>query len=227
MSAPLTEMTPADRARGGVVVVQEAFGITDYVRGVLRELADASWHAVAPHLFHRSGDPVFGYDEYDKIVPMLGELTGEDIAADVDDALAALATAGFAPGQTAIIGFCMGGNVATITATRLALGAAVSYYGGGVGAGRFGHPPLIEAATRLRTPWLGLYGEADPSIPVAEAEQLKAAAASSGVDTDLVLYAGAGHGFHCHDRKDHHAEAAADAWGRMLGWLDAHVAPPS
>ena len=224
MTAPLTEMTPAGPARGGVVVIQEAFGITDYIKGVLRDLADAGWHAVAPHLFHRSGDPVFGYDDYEKIGPIFAEITAEGIASDVDDAFGALSAAGFAPAQTAIIGFCMGGNVATITATRSAIGAAVSFYGGGVGTGRFGHPPLIEAAASLKTPWLGLYGETDHSIPVEEADRLKVAAASSGVDTDFVLYPGAGHGFHCHDRKDFNAEAAADAWARTLAWLDGHVA---
>jgi carboxymethylenebutenolidase len=225
MSAPLTEMTPSGPPRGGVVVIQEAFGITDYLTGVLADLAGAGWHAVAPHLFHRSGDPVFGYDEYDKIAGIFASLDAGAIAADVDDALAALERSGLGASRTAIIGFCMGGNVATVTATRHALGAAVSFYGGGVAAGRFGHPPLVEAARGLKTPWLGLYGETDPSIPVEEAEQLRAAAAASGVESELILYPEAGHGFHCHDRKDYAPTAAADAWSRMLAWLDRHVAP--
>jgi carboxymethylenebutenolidase len=118
----------------------------------------------------------------------------------------------------------MGGTVTFLTAVRRKLGAAVTFYGGGVGQGRFGLPSLVELAPGLSTPWLGLYGDKDRSIPVDDVEALRAAAGRAPVDTDLVRYAEAGHGFHCDVRADYHEASATDAWARALAWFDAHLA---
>ncbi|MGR5669618.1 dienelactone hydrolase family protein, partial [Escherichia coli] len=90
----------------------------------------------------------------------------------------------------------MGGSLTFVTATRLALGAAVTFYGGGIMSSRMGQPPLIELAPSLQTPWLGLFGEDDAGIPVAEIDQLTAVIAPLAPDTDVIIYPGAGHGFH-------------------------------
>ena len=63
MTTPLTSITPEGPVRGGVVVIQEAFGVTGHIVDVCRRFAAAGYHAVAPHLFHRSGDPVLEYDD--------------------------------------------------------------------------------------------------------------------------------------------------------------------
>jgi carboxymethylenebutenolidase len=206
-----------------VVVIQEAFGITAYLERVCQQFADAGWEAVAPHLFHRTGDPVFGYDEYGKLGEHMAALTVEGITEDVDDALAALDEAGFPPGRCGIAGFCMGGAVALAMGVTHHLGAAVSFYGGGVAQGRFGFPPLLELASSLRTPWLGLYGDQDAGIPVEQAEALREAAAKAPVATELVIYPGAEHGFHCRDRGSYQEAAAVDGWRRTLAWFDAQV----
>lgn len=220
---PLTVAEPAS-ATGGVVVVQEAFGVTSYIEDVCSRLAATGRLAVGPHLFHRQGDPVFDYDgDLSPVKALMGQLTGDGIAADVDAALEHVAGRGVEPAHTAILGFCMGGSVAMVTATRRALGAAVTFYGGGVREGRFGFPPLVEAAPALRSPWLGLYGDLDGGIPVSDVEALRAAAARSAVPTEVVRYPEAGHGFHCHDRSAYHARSAADAWERALRWLERHA----
>ncbi|MQA76695.1 MAG: hypothetical protein GEU88_20750, partial [Solirubrobacterales bacterium] len=96
-----------------------------------------------------------------------GALAGDDLALDHACHVAVeagqrvrrvehLGATGVAPARAGLVGFCMGGSVALSGAARLDLGAAVTFYGGGVSEGRFGFGPLVEEATRLRAPWLGL-----------------------------------------------------------------------
>ena len=89
-----------------------------------------------------------------------------------------------------------------------------------------GMPALLDLVPGLRTPWLGLYGDADASIPVEDVEQLREVlAAGADVDTAIVRYPGAAHGFHCDVRESYDGGAATDAWARTLAWLDDHLAP--
>ncbi|WP_322779470.1 dienelactone hydrolase family protein [Frankia sp. Cas4] len=222
--ATATVVAPAadDPPDGGVIVVHDARGITPYLTSVCELLAQAGWLAVAPHLYHRDGiaevDPTGGWPSAGT---QMGTLTGPGIMADTDACLAHLADNGFGPERTAVIGFCMGGTVALLTATRHAMGAAVSFYGGGVSTPYWdGVAPLLDIAPSLRTPWLGLYGVDDALISQAEIEALRAAATTAAVPTMLISYPGAGHAFHSHDRAAvHRPEAAQDAWNRTLDWL--------
>ncbi|MCK9877382.1 dienelactone hydrolase family protein [Frankia sp. AgPm24] len=229
-SVPLTVAAPAadDPPRGGIIVVQDARGITPYLMSVCDRLADAGWLTVAPHLYHREGiDEVDPTDGWPQAIPTMDRLTGEGIDTDVDAALAHLDAVGFDPSQRAILGFCMGGTVALHTATRYELPAAVSFYGGGVSTSAWpGVPALAEAAVQLRGPWLGLYGEQDQLISHDEIAALRAAAGRSGQATELISYPDAGHAFHSDDRDSvYRPAAAADAWSRTLAFLDHRVRP--
>ena len=215
--------TPVGDVRGGVVVVQEAFGLTGHIQRVCESLAEAGYIAVAPALFHRSDDQVFGYTDYDKLGPVIMTMTRESIQMDVDAAFAELNRLSIPANRTAIMGFCFGGTVTLETAARCELAAAVTFYGGGLGEGRFGLAPGIESAARLRTPWLGLYGDLDEHIPIDEVEQARVAAASSPVDTEVIRFADADHGFHCDERPSFHAETSSVAWARTLEFLDEHM----
>jgi len=221
---PLYESAPDGSARGAVIVIQEAFGVTDHIEDVCRRLSAAGYHAVAPHLFHRSGDPVIAYDDMQSVMPHLGQLGAEGLESDVGATITHLEGAGFSAARIGIVGFCMGGSVVVFAAARHALGAAVTFYGGGVTAGRFGMPPLAELAPALQTPWLGIFGDADQSIPVDQVEALRDAAKNAAVPTEVVRYPEAGHGFHCDERDSYHEAAAKDAWRRTLDWFDAHLA---
>jgi carboxymethylenebutenolidase len=221
----LYRAAPDTAATAAVIVIQEAFGVNDHIQDVTRRFADAGYLAVAPHLFHRTGDPVLDYGNFDKIMPHMQALTEAGLLADLDATLAHLAEGGLATGKTAIVGFCMGGTVSFLAAARRPLAAAVTFYGGGVAEGRFGMPPLVELAAELQAPWLGLFGDLDESIPVEQVEQLRAATASAGVPTEIVRYPEAGHGFHCDQRPgSYHQASAADAWSRTLAWLERHLA---
>ena len=215
--------TPEGEIHGGVVVVQEAFGLTGHIQRVCEAIADAGYLAVAPALFHRCDDQLFGYTDYDKLGPVIMTITRETIQTDVDAAFAELQARGVDPDRMAIIGFCLGGTVTLETAARRELAAAVTFYGGGLAQGRFGLAPGIESASRLKTPWLGLYGDLDEHIPIDEVEQVRVAAASSEVDTEVVRFADADHGFHCDERPSFHAETSTAAWARTLNFLAEHL----
>jgi carboxymethylenebutenolidase len=206
-----------------VIVVQEAFGVNEHIEDVCARLADAGWLAIAPHLFHRTGDPQLGYDDFALVAPHFSAVSAETIFEDVDVALGRAAAAGFEPERIGVVGFCMGGTVALATAVERPVGAAVTFYGGGVTKGRFGLPSLVELAPRLTVPWLGLYGDLDTGIPVEDVEALRAAAASSSASTEVVRYPEAAHGFNCDRRASFHAASAADAWQRMLDFFDANL----
>lgn len=220
---PLYDAAPDGEPRGAVVVVQEAFGVNPHIEDVARRFASAGYRAVAPHLFYRTGDPALGYDDLPAMRPHLAALTATGLQADLDATLGYLDDAGFPPTRVAVVGFCMGGSVSLYAGTQHTLGAAVSFYGGGVAEGRFGLPPLVELAPALASPWLGLYGERDQTIPLEQVQALAEAAGRAGVPTELVRYPDAGHGFHCDARPQAYHEAAArDGWSRTLDWLDRH-----
>lgn len=214
---------PTDPPKGGVVVVQEAFGLTGHIERVTIAVAEAGYLAVAPALFHRSEEQVFGYGDFDKLGPVLMSLTAATIETDIDAAFAELSRNRIDDSRLAIMGFCMGGTITLATAARRRLGAAVTFYGGGIAESRFGLPAGVESAARLQTPWLGLYGDLDAHIPVDEVEQVRIAAATAAVDTEVVRYVDADHGFHCDERPSFQAEASADAWERTLEFLAEHI----
>lgn len=91
----LYEARPEGGARGAVVVIQEAIGVTDHIEDVCRRFAVEGYLAVAPHLLHRSGDPVIAYEEMEKVYPHVMALNAEDLTADLDSALGYVAEAGF------------------------------------------------------------------------------------------------------------------------------------
>jgi carboxymethylenebutenolidase len=220
------EALPEGEPRGAIVVIQEAFGVNPHIEDVTRRFAAAGYHAVAPDMFHRTGpDAVVAYDDFGPVIEHFIGIGGDDaIIADVDAALGYLHGIGFARGRIGIVGFCFGGRVSFLVASQRALGAAVGFYGGGIVTARFPQfPALVDGAKTMQTPWLGLFGDQDGSIPVDDVEQLRAALAGAPVDTEVVRYADAEHGFHCDARPSYNADAATDAWGRTLDWFARHL----
>ena len=222
----LYEAVPDGDARAAVVVSQEAFGVNPHIEDVTRRLAAAGYHAVAPDMFHRTGpDAVVAYDDFGPVIEHFIGIGNDDaILADVDATLAYLHGLGFGDERIGIVGFCFGGRVTFLVAAERAIGAAVGFYGGGIVTARFPQfPALVDRAPALATPWLGLFGDLDASIPVDDVEQLRKAVTDAPVAADVVRYAGAEHGFHCDARASYHAESAADAWSRTLDWFASHL----
>jgi carboxymethylenebutenolidase len=221
----LYEARPGGDARGAVIVVQEAFGVNSYIEDVTRRFADTGYHAVAPHFFHRAGGGTAPYTDFSKVIPLYEHLDDDGLLLDVDAALAHLHASGWEDPSVGTVGFCFGGRVTFLVALRRPLGAAVGFYGGGIVTQRFPQfPPLVDEVSKLQTPWLGLFGDRDQSIPVEDVEQLRDALKTSPVPTEIVRYPEAAHGFHCDQRDAHDAAAAKDGWNRTLAWFEEHMA---
>jgi len=222
-SMDVYEAAPQGEAKGAVIVIQEAFGVNDHIEDVTRRFADAGYLGVAPALFHRAGGGTAPYDDFSQVMPLFEGISDDGILADVDDTIAHLEAQGFDRSRIGIVGFCFGGRVAFLTAARRRLGAAVTFYGGGIVKASPLAGPLIDEAGALQTPWLGLFGDLDHGISVDDVEQLRRAVAESAVATEVVRYPDADHGFHCDARDVYHPESAADAWQRTLEWFTTHL----
>ncbi|WP_093089727.1 dienelactone hydrolase family protein [Pseudonocardia oroxyli] len=204
----LTVAEPDGPARGGIVVLHEARGLTDMVQRLVEGIAGDGWLVVAPHLYHRDGTEDLDTAEH------VARLEGDQVMADTDTAFGWLAEHDIEADRMGVIGFDLGGSVALLVAARRTLGAAVTVAGGGISEPLGPLPALISAAPGLTCPWLGIYGDRDD---VEELDGLLAAARESEVATDLVTYPGRGHRF------DDDPATAEDAWQRMLNWFDSHL----
>jgi len=221
----LYDVTPEGRPAGAVIVIQEAFGVNEHIRDVARRFAAAGFRAVAPTMFHRAGGGTAPYGDFSKVMPLFAGVSDDGIVADVDATVAYLRGAGFEDGRIGIVGFCFGGRVTFLVATRRQLGAAVGFYGGGIVTKRLPlFDPLIGDAAQLATPWLGLFGDEDSGIPVADVEQLRATLdRETKTAHEIVRYPGAEHGFHCDVRPSYNEAAAKDGWKRTLDWLRRYL----
>jgi carboxymethylenebutenolidase len=222
----LYDVTPDVNPSGAVIVIQEAFGVNEHIRDVTRRFAAAGFRAVAPTMFHRAGGGTAPYGDFSKVLPLFAGVSDAGIVADVDATIGYLRRAGFADERIGIVGFCFGGRVTFLVATRRRLGAAVGFYGGGIVTKRLPlFDPLIGDAAALATPWLGLFGDEDSGIPIADVEQLRATLDRETMTAhEIVRYPGAEHGFHCDVRPSYNEAAAKDGWKRTLDWLRRHLA---
>jgi len=209
-----------------LLVVQEVFGVDEYLQDVCRRAAHAGFCAIAPELFARQGKPgeAASREELFKIV-----LSAPDtqVLADLDACAEWTRASGCGdPARLSVTGFCWGGRIVWLYAAHAAhLKAGVAWYGRLVGEADPQHPRHpIDVAHALRAPVLGLYGSADQGIPVDSVEQMKAQLLAAQSPSEVVVYDGAPHAFHADYRPSYHAEPAADGWTRMLAWLTRHAA---
>lgn len=218
-------------ARGAVIVVNEIFGIHDYIKDVCRRFAREGYVALAPDYFDRAGDPA-PLTDFAEIRAIVAAATHEQVMGDTAGALDWLARQRFVnSSQFAITGFCWGGAVTWMAAARFAqIKAGVAWYGrltppaaGGFGA-EAGRPWPVNVAADLKAPVLGLYAENDSGIPLSTVEEMRAALAAAGnpKGSEIVVYPGAQHGFHADYRASYDAAAAADGWARCLAWFRAN-----
>ena len=210
----LTVAEPQGPVRGGIVVLHEARGVTDAVRGLVGGLAGDGWLVVAPHLYHRDGADEVDGDE-GQVQQQVDRLDGGQVMADTDTAFGWLAEHDISADRMGVIGFDLGGSVALLVAAERTLGAAITVAGESVTSSEL--TSQVAAAKGLTCPWLGIYGEQPGGGADPEIDRLRSAAASSEMATDVVVYPHKGYRF------DDDPEAAADAWQRTLNWFDSHL----
>jgi carboxymethylenebutenolidase len=210
-----------------VIVANEIFGIHAYIKDVCHRLANAGYVAIAPDYFDRAGDPATLTD-FAQIMPIVAAAGFEQVMGDTQGAVNWLKDQSFANERAiGITGFCWGGNVVWMAASRVPeINAGVAWYGRLVkpADSQEQRPYPIDIAPTLTKPVLGLYGENDGGIPLSSVEAMRAALASNGnpSHSEIVVYPGAQHGFHADYRPSYNAEAAADGWTRLLAWFAAH-----
>jgi carboxymethylenebutenolidase len=212
---------PKGVAGRAVVVLQEAFGVNDHICDLASRFAQLGFLAIAPDLFHRSGEGVLGYDQHSQAVALISQIGIDAIEQDVSAVLEHLGTAeNVDSSRTAVVGFCFGGRAAFSAATRLSdLGAVVVFYGPGIAAGPHA---VLEHADRIRSPMLLHVGEEDPTIPQAHVEAIDSALRQAGVEFAQYVYPDAGHAFLCDARPNMYREHAAKlAWNRTAEFLEA------
>jgi carboxymethylenebutenolidase len=201
---------PAGKPRGGIVVIQEIWGVNSHIRDVADRYAKEGYLAVAPAIFDRLEKGVV-MDQYtqDTMQKGFGYMQKVDQDKTLLDISAAVAEASKA-GKVGVVGFCFGGRMAWLASARIdGISASVPYYGGGV-------PGL--ASEKPKVPVMLHFGEKDQHIPLASVEEFKKAHPTLPV----YIYA-ADHGFNCDQRASYDAPAAKLAQDRTLEFFRKHV----
>jgi carboxymethylenebutenolidase len=201
---------PAGKPRGGIVVIQEIWGVNSHIRDVTDRYAKEGYLAIAPAIFDRLEKGV-RMDEYTQETMQKG--FGYMQKVDQDKALLDISAAvqeASKAGKVGVVGFCFGGRMAWLAAARVdGISASVPYYGGGV-------PQL--ASEKPKVPVMLHFGEKDAHIPVASVEEFKK------VHSSLPVYIyPADHGFNCDQRGSYDAVAAKLAQDRTLEFFRKHV----
>jgi carboxymethylenebutenolidase len=207
---------PESKERAGaVLVIQEVYGLTDWIRGVADQLAREGFVAVAPDLLSGHGPGGGGTESVpsrDEVVKLVRALTTEETIGRLNAVRDYAIKLPAANGKSATIGFCWGGARSFVyAAAQPKLDAAVVYYGAS--------PESAELA-RIRAPILGLYGGDDArvnaTITPAEAEMKRL-----GKTYEVHIYEGAGHGFlrAQEGREGANAKATQQAWPRTVAFL--------
>jgi carboxymethylenebutenolidase len=205
LSAYLAE--PTGKPRGGIVVIQEIFGITRHIRAVADQYAAAGFVTAAPALFDRVERNVdVPYSEMQKGFGYVKTLDTGQVMLDIQAGIDRVASA---TGKVGVVGYCWGGTMAYLAAARLKIAAAVAYYGGGI---------HNHTAEKPQVPVMFHFGEQDTHIPLAAVEQIKAA-----YPQGIYHMYPAGHGFNCTDRASFDAASAKVALERSLEFLHRYV----
>ena len=206
-----------------ILVAMEIFGLHEYIKDVTRRLAKAGAFAIAPDYYFRKGEDLTKITEIPKLMPLVNSKPDAELLSDLDATAAWAKSQGGDTNRLGIMGFCRGGRtVWEYAAHSNGLKAGVAFYGSLV------DPPAQKAiwpkspselAPDMKAPVLGLYGEADQGIPVAQVEALKAALQAANKTAEFKIYPGAPHGFHADYRPSYRKDAADDAWNQMIAWF--------
>ncbi|GJE46058.1 dienelactone hydrolase family protein [Methylobacterium soli] len=208
-----------------VLVIEEIFGVHDYIKDICRRLAKAGYCAVAPELYARQGDLSRMTDVQEIVRDVIAKTPDAQWMADLDATIVWAASASKGdPERIGVMGWCRGGRAVWLYAAhRRDLKAAVAWYGP-VGGERTGIQPRTagDVAAEIHAPLLALYGGADTGIPVASVEAARDKANAAGKSVTLTVFPDAPHGFHADYRPSYRKDAAAAGWSKALDFLKAN-----
>ena len=209
-----------------ILVIQEIFGVHEYIADVCRRFAKLGYLAIAPDFYARQGDPKSYSDTAKLIAEIVSKVPDAQVLADLDGALAYAGSQGGDTAKAGITGFCWGGRIVWLYAASGKVKAGVAWYGRLVGqASALAPTHPIDVAAGLQAPVLGLYGGKDQGISQESIAQMKvvlATGTAAAKDSEFVVYPEAGHAFHADYRPSYVKGPAQDGWQRALAWFKAN-----
>lgn len=200
-----------------VVVIQNQNGVGDFTQEMTQRVAEASYVAIAPELYHREGEP----KTPEQVASLKRTRRDSNVINDINATISFLGDcANVDSSRLGIIGFCMGGRVAFLmAAASTSFKAAVDFYGGGVYLQWGDRPAPSELAARVSCPVQGHFGELDKNPPPDEMRRLDAELTRLSKDHEFFFYAGAPHAFNAKGRPNYRPEADAASWARTLDFF--------
>jgi carboxymethylenebutenolidase len=198
---------PEGTPKGGIVIIQEIFGLTDHIRNITDKFAEQGYLAVAPAMFDRiKPGIVLDYTDFDTARETMGKLDQEKSISDIRAAAEYARSAG----KVGVIGFCWGGAMADLAACNGLVDAGVSYYG----------RMTVEWLDKQPTcPMLYHYGDRDQLIPAKTIETIQRARKAK-----VNIWGNADHGFCCEDRPSYHKSSAKQSMEVTLKFLAENLA---
>jgi carboxymethylenebutenolidase len=195
-------------------------GVHEHIKDICRRFARLGYYAISPELFARQGDAP-GEPDFSKVMSIAMRKPDPEVISDLDAALAFAKASGSADvGHAAVVGFCWGGRqVWLYAAHNPQLKTAVAWYGP-LSWPRDINPP--DVAAKLKVSVLAFYGGLDGFIPSTQIEEMKAKLGAAGVESKLIVYPDAGHGFFADYRPDYDRNAAEASWSEATRWLKEH-----
>ncbi len=218
-SFDLTVWLPATGTGPGLLLIQEIYGVSDYIREVAGDLAGLGYVVAAPDLFWRLEPGYQAAHDEAGLTRSLGMASRFDAAQGVADSAAALEHLAELPeveGGLGVIGFCLGGTIAYFLAAQAEPDVVISFYGSGV-------PDNTGALDQISSPLQFHFGGSDPYIPRDQVARVEEAAAGHD-NVEIHVEEDAGHAFH--NRKApmfHVPDPAARAWRRTEEFLQRHL----
>ncbi|WP_374467586.1 dienelactone hydrolase family protein [Ferrovibrio sp.] len=207
-----------------ILVVQEIFGVHEYIKDTCRRFAKLGYQAIASDLYARQGD-MSKVTDMQGAIAVAGKVPDAQVMADLDATAAWAAKNGGNPNRLGITGFCWGGRITWLYAAHNPkVKAGVAWYGRLVGqASELTPKHPIDIVKDLKAPVLGLYGAADQGIPVASVEQMKAALEAAKRFNTFYVYPDTPHAFHADYRPSYRKAEAEDAWQKAVGFFKVHL----
>ncbi len=204
----------------GILLIQEIFGVNAHIQGVADQYAMDGYVVLAPDLFWRQEPRVnLGYDgpDFNKGLELMAGLHLEDTLADLAQAASTLRQRPEVSAPVASLGYCMGGKLSYLAATRGIVDAAICYYGAGIDG-------LLQHAPAIHCPMLFHFAEQDAYIS-ATAIRAVADTFAQQPNAWIQTYPHVNHGFNCWARGAYNQPAAALARGRSLEFLSYYLTP--